>query len=127
MPSRAEVRVTIERILRGVSFVLLAWMLWLSIDRGSAERAVSAGSGNLSAAVKDWSAAAIAPDRISVKLDSTPSPAVRDWLRALRGAGSDVSWNGSLAATALSAEPVIAPRGGFAVTAAFFLRHRFLA
>ena len=88
--------------MRGVSLVLLAWMLWLSLDRGRPETAVSAKSADLDQALADWSRRGLAPDRIAVELDSTPGPAQRDWLRALRGAGSSLERSGSLEPVAVS-------------------------
>src|SRR5688500_12282971 len=118
MPSRAEIRGTIEAVLRGVSIVLLAWMLWLSLDRGKPETVASARSANLSAALREWSSAGTAPDRFSVQLDSTPTPQDRDWLAALRSAGSALTWSGNLPAAGIEVQPVASPRGGLAVLAA---------
>lgn len=118
MPSRAEIRGSAENALRAVSIVLLAWLLWLSLERGRPDSVVSARSASLGSAVKDWSTSGIAPDRIAVQLDSTPSPMARDWLAALRGAGSEVSWSGNLPAVAISIQRVASPRGGLTVFAA---------
>lgn len=118
MRSRAEVRGKIETALRAVSLTILAWMLWLSLDRGRPEAVVSARSANLASAVRGWSRAGIAADRIAVQLDSTPSPLEREWLRALRGAGSDVRWSGDLPAAAVSVQAVASPRGGWNVLTA---------
>ena len=118
MPSRAEIRGTLELALRATSLVVLAWMLWLSLDRGRLERVVSARSTNLAAALRDWSAAGVAPDRASIRLDSTPTPTERDWMRALAHSGSSVTWNGSLPASAVSVHPVASPRGGLKVLVA---------
>ncbi len=118
MPSRAEVRRRIEAVLRAVSIVTLAWLLWLSLDRGRVDTVVSAGSSNLGIALRSWTQAGIAPDRISVAVDTTPSPRERDWLAALAGAGSAVTWSGNLPAIAVSTQPVVSPRGGIAVLAA---------
>jgi hypothetical protein len=118
MPSRAEVRSGIENVLRSVSLLILAWMLWISLDRGRAETVGRAKSANLDAALSDWSRSGVAHDRISVELDSTPRPAQRDWLRALRGAGSTVTWSGDLDPVAISSKSIASPRGGIAVLAA---------
>ncbi len=118
MPSRAEIRSGFETALRVASLGLLASLFWLSLDRGRAERVVSAGSPNLGKALSDWSRTGLAPDRIHVELDSTPSPSHRDWLRALSGAGSRVAWSGELPPVALSTQRVSAPRGGITVLTA---------
>jgi hypothetical protein len=118
MRSRAEVRSLLENALRAASIVLLGLLVWLSLDRGRDEDLESTRSATLDAALARWSASAVAPARIAVRLDSTPSPRSRDWLSALRGAGSAVSWHGELPATAVSVQPVRSPRGGFQVLAA---------
>jgi len=118
MRSRAESRRGVEAVLRAASIVILAWMLWLSLERGRQETFVSAQSANLASALKDWSVAGIAPDRITVEMDSTPSPRERAWLAALRGAGSRVAWNGNLAPVGIVVHPVASPRGGLSVLVA---------
>ncbi|HMA20981.1 MAG TPA: hypothetical protein VKO87_09255 [Gemmatimonadaceae bacterium] len=118
MPSRAEIRGGIETALRVVSVAVLAWMLWLSLDRGRPEIVVSGRSANMNGSLREWSAAGIAPDRVVAQLDSTPSEIDRDWLRALRSSGSSVSWSGDLAPVALNAQAIASPRGGWTVTAA---------
>lgn len=118
MPSRAEIRGGLEKGLRVISIVIIAWMLWLSLDRDGAERAVSAGTGDLDAALEDWSRSGLAPNRVAVELDSTPSREQRDWLRALHGAGSAVTWSGDLPPVAVSTRRVPAPNGGITVLAA---------
>lgn len=118
MPSRAEIRGTLELALRATSLLVLGWMLWLSLDRGRPERVVSARSSNLAQALRDWSSSGVAPDRAAVQLDSTPSPVERDWMRALAHSGSRVTWKGSLPASAVAVHPVASPRGGLRVLVA---------
>ena len=115
MPSRAEIRGGFESVLRVVSIAILAWMLWLSLDRTPNERLVSARSANIASALRDWSSAGIAPDRASIQLDNTPSPLDRDWLRALASAGTLVSWKGNLRAAAITAQAIPSPEGGIRV------------
>lgn len=107
-----------EAVLRAVSIALLAWMLWLSLDRGKPETVASARSANLGAALRAWASAGTAPDKISIQLDSTPVPRDRDWLAALRSAGSGVSWSGDLPAAGVDVQPVASPRGGLTVLTA---------
>ena len=118
MPSRAETRARIEAVLRGTSILLIAWMLWLSLERDSPDRIVSARSANLGAALRDWSVAGIAPDRIAVDLAGNPSPNERAWLSALARSGSTVSWSGDLAPVAVATRSVASPRGGILVRVA---------
>jgi len=115
MPSRADIRAGIETALRALSIAILALMLWLSLDRGRAERLVSARSSNLATALKDWSSSGLAADRASLDLDKTPVPAHRDWLRALSHSGTEVSWRGQLPSAAIAIQPIASPRGGLNV------------
>ena len=118
MPSRADVRAGIETALRALSIAILGLMLWLSLDRGRPEEVVTARSANLGPALRDWSQAGIGADRASIQLDRNPTPAHRDWIRALSRSGTTVSWRGDLPAAAVSVQPVPSPRGGFTVLAA---------
>ena len=118
MRSRAEIRALIENVLRAVSVALLAFMLWSSLDRDREDTVVTARSATLGEALRKWSAAGVAPDRIAASLDIAPDPASRDWLAALGGAGSEVTWSGDIPAVALDVQPVRSPRGGFTVVTA---------
>jgi hypothetical protein len=113
MPSRAELRIRGEQVLRGIVIAALAVMLWQSLrgtsdSSGLTERARGIGRG----ALAKWSAAAKAPERIQVQLDSVPTPVERAWLGALTGAGSSVRWSGQLPPVMIEAQPVAAPTGG---------------
>ena len=113
MPSRAETRGRIETALRVVSLGVIAFMLWQSLDHGRAESVVSSKSSNLWEGLRDWTRSGIAPNRISVLLDSVPSPRERDWLAALRASGSNVAWHGTLPAVGFDVQPIAAPSGGY--------------
>jgi hypothetical protein len=117
MPSRAEIRGTLETVLRGVSIAILAWMLWLSLDRKTDAPVESARSNGLSRSLRAWSTAGVAPTRVSVQLDSTPRPIEREWLGALKSSGSEVGWTGSLPSVGIDVQPVASPRGGLTVLA----------
>src|SRR5688572_21691030 len=114
MPSRAEMRVRLEQVLRGIVIAALAVMLWQSVqdesDTGS--NPVSARGAGVGSALAKWSALAKAPGRIQVRLDNAPSPLDRAWLGALAGAGSSVTWSGDIPAVMVEAEPVASPSGG---------------
>jgi len=101
-----------EHLLRAVSIGALAWMLWLSFGQGVVATDASATSGRLANALPDWTRSGVIPRRITVRLDSAPTPRQRDWLGALRGAGSIVDWSGPVAASAISVQPVASPNGG---------------
>ena len=113
MPSRAEMRVRLEHVLRGVVIVALVVMLWQSLydQTDSGGHGVSArGLGR--GALATWSASAKGPDGIHVQLDSVPTPVERAWLGALAGAGSGVTWSGDISPLMIDAQPVASPTGG---------------
>jgi hypothetical protein len=113
MPSRAEMRVRLERALRGTVIVALAVMLWQSLREqvDSGGQTVSArGIGR--SALADWSSLPKAPGRIHVQLDSVPTKVERAWLGALAGAGTRVTWSGDLAPLMIDAQPIASPIGG---------------
>lgn len=119
MLSRAEMRVRIEQVVRGIVMVVLAVMLWQSLHEqiDSGGRALSArGIGR--ATLSNWSSFAKAPGRIHVQFDSVPSKIERAWLAALAGAGSSVTWSGDLPAVMIDAQPVASPTGGTKVLVA---------
>jgi hypothetical protein len=118
MPSRAEMRVRLEQVLRGIVIAALAVMLWqsLSPERNSGGQRLSARG--VSGALAKWSALAKAPSGIHVQLDSLPSPLERSWLGALAGAGSSVTWSGDLPAVMIDAQPVASPAAGTKVLVA---------
>lgn len=117
MRSRAELRRVIETVLRAVSIAILAWMLWLSLDRGEQEVAVSARTANLASALREWS---VGGSRLIALLSSLTRYRCREraWLAALRGAGSRVEWNGDLVPIGIAVHQVASPRGGLSVLVA---------
>ena len=119
MPSRAEVRVRLEHVLRGIVIAALAVMLWQSLHQraDSGGQFVSARGTNGNALAR-WSALAKSPGRIHVQLDSVPSTIERAWLGALAGAGSSVTWTGDVAPVMIDAQPVASPAGGTRVLVA---------
>ena len=119
MPSRAEMRIRIEQVLRGIVIIALAVMLWQSLhgQSNAGARTVSAREIRPSA-LADWSTLAKAPATIHVQLDSVPSTIERAWLSALAGAGSAVTWSGDIAPLMIEAQPVASPSGGTKVLVA---------
>ena len=118
MPSRADLAVAIERVLRGVLIAALAVMLWQSLHDQSSAADRDVRSRTLSGMLASWSRAATAPERIHVQLDSAPGPLERDWLRALAAAGSKVTWSGDLTPLMIAAQPIASPAGGLRVSIA---------
>ena len=119
MLSRAEMRVRLERALRGTIIVALAVMLWRSLhEQTDSGRQIVSARGIGADGLPKWSTLAKAPEGIHVRLDSVPSNIERAWLGALGGAGSNVTWSGDLAPTMIDAQPVAWPAGGTKVLVA---------
>ncbi|MEO8580709.1 MAG: hypothetical protein ABI469_10710 [Gemmatimonadales bacterium] len=120
MLSRAEMRVRLEQVLRGIVIAVLAVMLWQSSRKSSdsGSQGVSARGAGVSTALVKWSALAKAPEQIHVRLDETPSPLERAWLGALAGAGSRVTWSGDIPPVMIAAEPIASPAGGSRIVVA---------
>lgn len=113
MPSRAEVRVRVEQVLRAIVIVSLALMLWQSLRPSSeSTRASVRARGIGRSGLARWSAMPSAPERIQLQLDSVPSSVERAWLGALRGAGSSVTWSGDVSPLMVDAQPIASPAGG---------------
>jgi hypothetical protein len=119
MPSRAEMRVRIEQVLRGIAIVALAVMLCQSLrEQSNAGARTVRARGIGPSALADWSALAKAPATIHVQLETVPSRVERAWLGALAGAGSAVTWSGDIAPVMIDAQPVASPNGGTRVLVA---------
>ena len=113
MRLRAEKwRRRVELACRVVAVALLGWALWISL-RPEKQLANNAqlDAEELPEALHRW-AIGPAPDSVHVGLDSLPAAQWRDWLVALRRAGSAVGWSGAVVPLAIAVEPVNAPAGG---------------
>ena len=94
MPSRPDLRRSLELAARVCALVLLAWMIVRSAaPRVSAEVHERTDSRALEAALAAWT---VAPEPASVHVTAAFAPAAREreWLRALARAGVRVSWSG---------------------------------
>lgn len=111
MPSRAELQVNVERVLRGIVIAVLAGLLWQSLRKQPDAGNPDVGARGL-AALPSWSTMSSAPGHIHVQLENLPSALERAWLRALAGSGSRVSWSGDLPALMIGSQPVASPTGG---------------
>lgn len=114
MRSRGNRLRALERVLRGVSLAMLAYVLWASVAPqmpGQGWR--TALRGALADSLSRWTADRAA-DSLHVTLDGPPDRAARAWLAALRRAGAHVEWSspGGLPPTALMVEPINEPGGG---------------
>lgn len=111
MLSRADrARAVLEAVLRGVALVALGVLLWRSL-RPPAPSGVDVARGDVTAALARWT---VTPPAVGhVVFDAVPTPATRDWVRALRRAGTAVRWSPSrpLDASAVVAEPAPVPYG----------------
>jgi hypothetical protein len=115
MPSRAELRIGVEWVLRGTVVVVLALLLWQSLHKHEAVVDEEIEAGTLTGMLPQWSVAPSPPRRIHLQLDSVPTPLERDWLEALKAGGSGISWSGDLPGIMIAAQPVASPVGGVRV------------
>lgn len=116
MPSPGEPgpgpRLWLERIARGLALLLL---LWLLVDqfRGRTEPLrASVRAQDLTAQLSRWSTAT-EPASVHIEFAGSIAPFQRDWLAALSGGGSRVTWGPNRGVPlALAVEPVADPAGG---------------
>jgi hypothetical protein len=103
MPSRAEQALRGERVLRVVACAALALLVWLAFRAPATAGRANVSGPRLSETLRGWTEAPLA-ESLLVTLDGPATPASRDWLRALRRAGTAVSWSGVIAPVAAAAE-----------------------
>ena len=115
MLSRAELRVVVERVLRGVVIAALAVLLWQSVSGSAGQDRMQIRSRMAPGSLVAWTRSPVTPSSIHLEVDSAPSRLERDWLVALSAAGSSVSWSGNLPAVMIDAQPVASPEGGIRV------------
>ena len=99
--------------MRGLTLVLVAFAAWSASRPPPDREAAAASAGGLTDSLDRWTSAA--PPRVHVAFDASPNAAARDWLRALRYAGTPVTWHGDgdgIPPLALEVAPVAGPRGG---------------
>ncbi len=112
MRSRAERRVAAEWLARAALAALLAWALWRTLhvrDRDAESR--TATSATLARTLHETSVSP-AVGRITLSAETPPSRMERAWLAALRRAGVDVAWHGTIPPLAIEAERVREPVPG---------------
>jgi len=114
-----SIRRVVEGSLRGLALLTLIFALIVAIVRLYIQPDDHIdGSGALTPALVRWSTRE-APAQVDVSLDAVPTTAERDWLAALRGTGTAVSWEGhGLTPTGIVAEPVADPQHPVRVWAA---------
>jgi hypothetical protein len=112
MPSRGNrARIAIERVLRALALVTLVLAAWLAAREPAGEEVETAGMADVPDALARWTLAP--PRRVHLSLDGAPTQSERDWLRAIRRAGTSVTWEGDdIPALAVEVASVVGPRGG---------------
>lgn len=111
MLSRADVRLVLEWIARAIGIGAMAALFW-SLTRHPTPPATEVfQESDLQLALVRWTRERPA-DTLHLELARAPDPRSRDWLVALRAAGSSMSWRApSAPALAITTEPVADPRG----------------
>jgi hypothetical protein len=105
------VRIAIERILRVLTLLVVALAAWNATKSTSEAPPQMSDNAELRESLARWTAAA--PPRVHLSLDVAPNGEERAWLRALRRAGTPVTWGGdAIRPLALEVAPVADPRGG---------------
>ncbi len=101
-----------ELVLRATVLGILAWLL-VHVVRGRTPATVEVvAQRELRDDLVRWSTS-VAPNAIHATFDAPPPRYMRDWLAALPGAATAVTWNGSaLIPTAAAVEPVADPMRG---------------
>lgn len=69
------------------------------------------GDGAIQKSLHGWSTRSFPAD-VHAVFDSTPSPATLDWIAALPGAGTRISWESSLPPLGVGVEPLVDPKRG---------------
>jgi hypothetical protein len=102
-------RVAVEWLLHGLAAVSLMWVLLQAAGLPRANVRARADASTLPGALVRWSTVE-APSAVNADFDSALPSLPRDWLAALPGAGTRVSWHArSLLPIALAASPVADP------------------
>lgn len=106
-----RIRRAIEWVLRAAALVLLAWLLWQSLQPSAPATAERATGDRVAESLVAW--AARPPSAAELRFDALPTARERDLAAALRRAGVPVRWSGdSLPALAASVAAVADPAGG---------------
>lgn len=104
-------RLHAERIARGAALALVLWLLIRTAFGSPAGPSSASAAAGLSGALPRWTTGA-PPANAHVLVDGPVSPAQRDWLAALAGAGTRLTWHAPrVAPIAAVVEPVADPAG----------------
>ena len=105
-------RITIERALRVLTLLVLAFAAWNATRERSDEQSETSASAELRASLERWTTEP--PKSAHVSLGVAPGGEARDWLRALRRAGTTVTWRAQeIPPLAIEVAAVANPRGGW--------------
>lgn len=106
-----------EWALRAAVLAALGLLLWRTVRPAEAPEATVATRGALERTLVDATREPVAA--LSLELDSVPGPVHRDWLRAVRAAGTRVTWTASdVEPVAVGVSMVPEPEGRIRVTVA---------
>lgn len=99
---------------------LIAWLVVRELMPVARSQASRVSGSVLAGELPRWSRDGRVPAvHVAISGGAAPSPAERDWLAALRRAGTEVTWSGrELRPLAVAVEPVRGPRGGVRVLSA---------
>jgi hypothetical protein len=105
----------LEWSCRIAAFALLGWLFGESAVPAPSRRVDVVRGGELAARLPAWTRA---PSSLALhaELAAAPSARVGDWLAALAHAGHSVTWSGTPAAMAMTAEAAPDPRGSVRVS-----------
>src|SRR5258705_410818 len=114
MPSR---RRRFELACRIGAFAIIGWLLGASVIPTAGRRVERATAAQLESRLGVWTRS---PSTTLLYGDFTAAPSswAIDWLAALKRSGHVVTWSGSPAALALTAEALADPRGGVRIDVA---------
>ncbi len=108
---RFSARATLEWILRVLSVAVLVFLIWEAFHVLRIKPVGWARGVNLRSALASWSTRET-PTHAHAVFDSIPTPDLRDWVAALPGSGTRMSWEGvTLKPSAVAVEPVADPKG----------------
>jgi hypothetical protein len=104
--------VAVERAMRVLVLLVLAFAAWMASRAPEEARPARTSSNGLVASLTQWTSSP--PSAAHAMLDTAPDRIHRAWLRALRRAGTAITWSGdSIPALAVEAAPVASPTGGW--------------
>ncbi|MDQ3515857.1 MAG: hypothetical protein M3403_03650, partial [Gemmatimonadota bacterium] len=106
-----------EWALRAVALTALVLLIWTVVRPAALQPRISDARGGLETALVNATRRPVAA--LDVVVDSVPTALHRDWLAAIRAAGTKVSWSGrALPPVAVATSPVAEPESRIRVSVA---------